>query len=75
MKFFHRRLIGSCSATTLALLLFASAVWTDIDLTKLPLEGGKISTQPMRGSVWPYQTETRGTRRSHGGEWIKTNAR
>lgn len=67
------RFIGNGSISAFAFLLLAGSVSADVDLTKLPLGDGKISDNPLRGSVWPCQTETFGTRRSHGGEWIKAD--
>lgn len=73
MEYIARRFIGSSSAAALSLMLLTGAVSADVDLTKLPLGDGKISSQPQQGSVWPCQTGTFGTRRSHGGEWIKSD--
>lgn len=67
-----RRFIGIGSVATFSFLLLVGTVSADVDLTRLPLGDGKISSTPTRGSVWPCRTETFGTRRSHGGEWIKT---
>ena len=73
MAFVQQRFTGIVSATALSLLMLAGTVSAEVDLTKLPLGDGKISNKPTRGSVWPCQTDTFGTRRSHGGEWIKSD--
>ena len=54
-------------------LCMAHGVEKDIDLTRLPLGDGRISDHPLQGSIWPCQTAGFGTRRSHGGEWIKSD--
>lgn len=58
-------------AVLASLLLAGSAAAAD--LTRLPLGDGKISSAPERGSVWPCRTDSFGTRRSHGGEWIRAD--
>lgn len=44
-----------------------------IDKTRLPIGDGKIARQPVVGHVWPCQTQGFGTRREHGGPWIKSD--
>ena len=42
-----------------------------VDLTRLPIGDGHISSKPERGSAWACRTDMFGGRRSHGGEWIR----
>ena len=61
------------AAVSLSGLLPAQDVLAPIDLTRLPLGDGRISAKPERGSVWACRTAGFGTRRSHGGEWIRAD--
>jgi hypothetical protein len=61
------------AATSLSGLLAAENVPPPVDLTRLPVGDGRISTKPERGSVWACRTAGFGARRSHGGEWIRSD--
>ncbi|MEO6173239.1 MAG: YHYH protein [Arenimonas sp.] len=61
------------ASVSISCLCLAHGGSKDVDLTRLPLGDGHISEHPLRGSIWPCQTGMFGTRRSHGGEWIKTD--
>jgi hypothetical protein len=56
----------------LMLMLFVVTVASaDTDLTRLPIGDGALSSQAEQGKVWPCRTEGFGTRRTHGGPWIR----
>ena len=73
ISFEHIRLIVVIVGVWAFSLFSAHLAFAGADLTRLPVGDGHISSQPKRGSVWPCRTETFGTRRSHGGEWINGN--
>src|SRR5262249_948760 len=54
-------------------LLAARDIPAYVDLTRLPLGDGHVSNRPDRGSVWACRTDMFGSRRSHGGEWIRND--
>ena len=61
------------AAAPLSGMLAAQQVSPTVDLTRLPVGDGRISAKPERGSVWACRTAGFGTRRSHGGEWIRSD--
>ena len=52
-------------------LVAGAALAASIDPARLPLGDGRISSEPRVGHVWPCRTEGFGTRREHGGPWIR----
>jgi YHYH protein len=71
--FGHIRLIAFIIGVGALGLSSSHRAFAASDLTRLPLGDGHISARPEQGSVWPCRTETFGTRRTHGGEWIKSD--
>jgi hypothetical protein len=55
-----------------SLFAFAAAAH-DVDLTKLPLGDGKISTEPRTGFVWACRVDPNGGGAFRNGPWIKAD--
>jgi hypothetical protein len=54
-------------------LLATAAAAHDVDLTKLPLGDGKISTEPRTGFIWACRVDPGGGGAFRDGPWIKAD--
>jgi hypothetical protein len=57
----------------LAVLAASAAAAHDVDLTKLPLGDGKISTGPRAGFIWACRVDPNGGGAFRNGPWIKAD--
>ena len=57
----------------LAVLFATAAAAHDVDVTKLPLGDGKISTEPKPGFIWACRVDPNGGGAFRNGPWIKSD--
>src|SRR5262245_53799793 len=66
----HARLKPQWTAVTLLALFALPAIAHDLDLRRLPLGDGKISTEPKTGWIWACRIDPQAGGAFRAGPWI-----